>query len=196
VHPDRRQLSPRLSRYTAYALLAGLAGVTTSGQAWGQTTTTTSQGSVGCTAITQAAANGITARVGADDQTIGQPMSVTSMTCLGNFFNGVGLNVVTNLLNPGNLLAAVEGQICNLVKSEWTSLIGGAQCGLTLTGFNFGFGGLGGGLSCPKLSFGGGGPPVGGITLGAGGYGSGLYIKGQGLPPTGYVNPNPQAGTF
>ena len=185
-----------MTRMTTYALLAGLPLAAVCAPAWAQTTPTTGQGSVGCTAIIQAAANGITARVGADDQTINAPMSVTSMTCLNGFFNGVGLNVVTNLLNPANLLQAVEGQICNLVKSEWSQLIGGAQCGLTLTGFNFGFGGLGGGLSCPKLSFGGGGPPVGGITLGAGGYGSGLYLKGQGMAPTGYVNPNPQAGTF
>jgi hypothetical protein len=185
-----------MTRLTTLALCAALPAVALCSPAMSQTTTTTTAGSVGCTAITQAAANGLTARVGADDQSINPPLSVTSMTCLSNFFNGTGLNVVTNLLNPQNLLNAVEMQICNLVKSEWTSLIGRAQCGLTLTGFNFGFGGLGGGLSCPKLSFGGGGPPIGSIGLGVGS-GSGLYIHGQGMAPSGYSPPtNLKPGIF
>jgi len=185
-----------MRRLIPIALCATVAAMTLGAPAWSQTSTTTSTGSVGCTAITQAAANGITARVGADDQSVNPPLSVTSMTCLTNFFNGAGLNVVTNLLNPQNLVNAVEMQICNLVKNEWNSLIGSAQCGLTLTGFNFGFGGLGGGLSCPKLSFGGGGPPIGSIGLGVGS-GSGLYIRGQGMAPSGYTPPtNLQPGVF
>ena len=45
------------------------------------------------------------------------------------------------------LLQNVEGQICSAVKSTWTSFLSGStQCGITLTGINFGFGGLGGGL--------------------------------------------------
>jgi hypothetical protein len=185
-----------MTRLTTLALCAALPAVALCSPAMSQTTTTTTTGSVGCTAITQAAANGLTARIGADDQSINPPLSVTSMTCLSNFFNGTGLNVVTNLLNPQNLLNAVEMQICNLVKSEWTSLVGRAQCGLTLTGFNFGFGGLGGGLSCPKLSFGGGGPPIGSIGLGVGS-GSGLYIHGQGMAPSGYTPPtNLKPGIF
>jgi hypothetical protein len=185
-----------MTRLATLALCAALPAVALCSPAMSQTTTTTTTGSVGCTAITQAAANGLTARVGADDQSINPPLSVTSMTCLSNFFNGTGLNVVTNLLNPQNLLNAVEMQICNLAKSEWTSLVGRAQCGLTLTGFNFGFGGLGGGLSCPKLSFGGGGPPIGSIGLGVGS-GSGLYIHGQGMAPSGYTPPtNLKPGIF
>ena len=78
------------------------------------------------------------------------------------------LNLVTNLLNPANLLQTVEGQLCNAVTSTWNSWLGNVQCGLTVTGFNFGFGGLGGGLSCPKLTFGGGGPPIATIGLGVG----------------------------
>ena len=157
-----------------------------------QTTTT---GSVGCAAITQAAVNGATARIQADNSNIQAPQSVTNLTCLNNFFNGVGLNVITNLLNPGNLLQAVEGQICQAVQQSWSQLIGPAQCGLTLTGFNLGFGGLGGGLSCPKLSFGGGGPPI--TTLGIGPNGSGgLYINGTATPPTGYTLPNLPPGSF
>jgi hypothetical protein len=159
----------------------------------------TSSGSVGCTAVTQAATNGMTSRIGADDKSINPPQSVKTMTCLDGFFNGVGLNLVTNLLNPANLLTAVEGQICSLVKQEWNSLLGGAQCGLTLTGFNLGFGGLGGGLSCPTLSFGGGGPPIGSVSTGTGsgiGSGSGLYIQGNGLSPTGYPLPNVPPGSL
>lgn len=161
-----------------------------------QTSTTT--GSVGCATLVQAAANGMTARMAADQATIQQPKSVTSLTCLGNFFNGVGLNLVTNLLNPGTLLQAVEGQICNAVQSTWNSWLGQVQCGLTVTGFNLGFGGLGGGLSCPKLSFGGGGPPISTIGLGVGtnGSGSGLYINGNGMAPTGYTLPASPLGSF
>ena len=149
----------------------------------------TTTGSAGCAAITQAAANGMQARIAADDQSINPPKSVTSLTCLSNFFNGVGLNLVTNLLDPTTLLQDVEGQICNTVQSTWSSLLGSAQCGLTLSGFNLGFfGGLGGGSFCPGLSFGGGGPQIG--TIGIGGNGSGgMYVNGSGTGPTGYTLP-------
>ena len=156
-----------------------------------QTTTT---GSTGCAAITQASVNGLNARIQADDSNINAPQSVTSLTCLDNFFNGVGLNLVTNLLNPANLLQTVEGKICNLVQQTWNSLLGKIQCGLTISGFNLGFGGLGGGLSCPKLSF-GGGPPIATIGIGMGSTGSGLYINGAGTAPTGYSLPNVPQGT-
>jgi hypothetical protein len=159
---------------------------------------TTSTGSVGCATIAQAAANGMSARMAADQNTIQQPKDITSLTCLGNFFNGVGLNLVTNLLNPGSLLQAVEGQVCNAVQQTWNSWLGQVQCGLTVTGFNLGFGGLGGGLSCPSLSFGGGGPPISTIGLGTGtnGSGSGLYITGNGMLPTGYTALQNLNGTF
>ncbi len=169
------------------------------GRASAQTTITNSTGSVGCAAIVQAAANGMTARVGADDTTIKAPQSVTQMTCLDNFFNGAGLNLVTNLLDPAILLQAVEGKICGLVQSTWSSLLGSAQCGLSISGFNMGFfGGIGGGLSCPSLSFGGGGPPIASVGLGAGngGSGSGLYINGNGLAPTGYPASNIPPGAL
>jgi hypothetical protein len=177
-------------------LLAGCIAVA-AGPAFAQSSTT-STGSVGCTVIAQAAANGMSARIAADQNTIQQPKSVTSLSCLGNFFNGVGLNLVTNLLNPGSLLQAVEGQLCNAVQQTWNSWLGHMQCGLTITGFNLGFGGLGGGLSCPKLSFGGGGPPITTIGLGVGtnGSGNGLYIKGNGMLPTGYTALQNINGTF
>jgi len=169
-----------------YALAGGLA--LAAGPALAQSSTT-STGSVGCGVIAQAAANGMSARMAADQNTIQQPKSVTSLSCLGNFFNGVGLNLVTNLLNPGSLLQAVEGQVCNAVQQTWNSWLGQVQCGLTVTGFNLGFGGIGGGLSCPSLSFGGSGPPISTIGLGAGtsGSGSGLYITGNGMLPSGYT---------
>lgn len=154
-------------------------------------------GSVGCSAIVQAAANGQTARIGADNQTIKPPQSVTTLSCLSNFFSGTGLNLITNLLNPQMLLQNVEGQICNAVKSAWNSFLSGTnQCGITLTGINFGFGGLGGGLSCPKITFGGGGPPIGTIGIGTGNPGSGLYLHGTITAPPGYTLPPTPQGTF
>jgi hypothetical protein len=186
-----------MRRRDALALATFVAAATLAGPSLAQTTTgATTTGSAGCAAITQAAVNGMNARIQADDSNINPPQSVTSLTCLNNFFNGVGLNLITNLLNPANLLQAVEGQICNLVQQTWTSLLGKAQCGLTITGFNLGFGGLGGGLSCPQLSFGGGGPAIGTIGLGAGGAGSGLYINGTGTAPADYTLPTTPQGSF
>ena len=176
-------------------LLAGVAAAAAS-VAQAQTTGN-STGSVGCTAILQAAANGVTSRIAADNQTIQKPASVTTLSCLNNFFSGAGLDVVTNLLNPQTLLNAVEGQICQAVQQTWSNFLSGTtQCGLTLTGINFGFGGLGGGLACPKLTFGGGGPPIGGISIGNGGQGSGLYINGLVTAPPGYTLPPTPQGSF
>ena len=179
----------------ALALTTLLAAAAPAEHALAQTATT---GSVGCTALVQAAANGMTSRMAADNQTISQPTSVTQLSCLNNFFSGIGLNLVTNLLNPGTLLQSVEGELCNAVTSTWNAWLGHVQCGLTVTGFNFGFGGLGGGLSCPSLSFGGGGPPVSTIGLGVGtnGSGNGLYINGNGLTPPGYTLPQTPVGTY
>ena len=182
-----------MRRLATLILTALIASATLCDTVRAQTTTT---GSTGCAAITQASVNGLNARIQADDSNINAPQSVTSLTCLDNFFNGVGLNLVTNLLNPANLLQTVEGKICNLVQQTWNSLLGKIQCGLTISGFNLGFGGLGGGLSCPKLSFGGGGPPIGTIGIGVGSTGSGLYINGTSIAPTGYTLRNLPQGTF
>ena len=149
-----------------------------------------SDDTAGCTALAQAAAAGMSARVNADDQSIRPPQSVTQLSCLDNFFNGVGLNVLTNLLDPTSLLNSVEGKICSTVQSAWQSAIGSAQCGLTVTGFNIGFGGLGGGTFCPKLSFGGGGAAIGSVGVGVGSNGGGLYINGKAQGPTGYTLPS------
>lgn len=187
----------RLPPLPALALLAALP--LAAPPARGQIAGTTTAGSVGCTALVQAAANGLTARVQADDQRINAPQSVVNLTCLDNFFNGVGLNLITNLLDPATLLQSVQGRICALAQNAWTALLGRVQCGLTVTGFNIGFlGGFGGGLACPRLTFGGGGPPITtlGLGVGNGGSGNGLYIQGNGLVPTGYVNNGLRPGSF
>ncbi|MBC7799641.1 MAG: hypothetical protein H7Z10_03385 [Gemmatimonadaceae bacterium] len=106
---------------------------------------------------------------------------------------------MTNLLNPGNLLAAVQGRICSALTSTWNQLTGSLQCGITLTGFDLGFGGfggLGGGSFCPNISFGGGGPSWGSAGLGgtASG-GGGIVVNGASLAPTGYVVP-PSSGIY
>ena len=145
----------------------------------------------GCTVLAQAAASGLAARIAADNQTIKPPQSITTLSCLDNFFNGVGLNVITNLLDPGSLLDSVQGKICAAATQAWQNTIGSAQCGLTITGFNVGFGGLGGGSFCPRLSFGGGGAAIGSVGTGLSAGSSGMYLTGAGMPPTGYVLPNP-----
>lgn len=176
------------------ALVLGLALTTGIGPAVAQT-----QGSIGCTTLTQAAANAVTARIAADDRDIKPPQLIKELTCLDNFFKGTGLNVVVNLLDPNTLFQSIQGQLCNLITDKWNSLIGDVQCGLTLSGFDLGFfgsiggnigggGGAGAGLTCPKLAFGGGGPPI--ISIGTGPTNSGtLYFTGNGLPPTGYALP-------
>ena len=146
-----------------------------------------------CTTLAQAAADGLASRIAADDQTIKPPQSVTTLSCLDSFFSGVGLNVITNLLDPTSLLSSVQGKICSAVQSTWQNAIGSAQCGLTVTGFNVGFGGMGGlgsGIMCPRLSFGGGGTSIGSIGTGLGaGQSSGQFLSGTGVPPTGYTLP-------
>ena len=149
----------------------------------------TDSGSANCALITQAAARGIASRIQSDDQNISAPESVTSLSCLGNFFNGIGLNVDTNLLNPGNLVAAIQGKICAAVTSTWQNMIGSVQCGLTITGFDMGFGGFGGGDFCPQLSFGGGGPNWGSVGLNGNAHGGGVLVNGSSMAPTGYSVP-------
>ena len=172
-----------LSMTIIATLLPGVAAAQTA--ATGTTTTTT--GSQACATLVQGAATGLATRIAEDQTSIQPPKSVTQLTCLSNFFNGTGLNMVTNLLDPAKLLQSVEGQLCTAVNQEWQSIVGSAQCGLTVTGFNLGFGGLGGGLMCPRLTFGGGGPPIGSVS--SSGTNSGQissYFNGQPSVPTGY----------
>jgi hypothetical protein len=166
--------------------IAALALIST--QAVAQTATT---GSAACAALTQAAANGAAARIAADNQTIQPPNSVTNLTCLNNFFNGTGLTIIANLFDPTNLLKAVQGQLCQLVQQTWNDVLGGTgQCGITLTGFNLGFGAgnLGGGSFCPRLTFGAGGPPIGTIGVGPGNSTT-LPVQGTTTLPIGYTPP-------
>ena len=142
-----------------------------------------------CTTLAQAAAAGLAARLAADDQTIQAPQDITTLSCLDGFFNGVGLNVITNLLDPTALLGSVEGKVCAAAQNVWQSYTSGAQCGVTVSGFNVGFGGLGGGTFCPKLTFGGGGPTIGSVGAGLGNGQGGLSLTGTGVPPTGYTLP-------
>ena len=167
-------------------LLAGLLLVAPA-MALGQTAT---NGSAGCAVINQAAIDGMNGRIQADDHVLTAPTSVTRLTCLDNFFNGAGLNVLTSFTSSANLINAIKGQICAAVNSEWQAIIGSAQCGLSISGFDLGFGFSGTGLLCPTLSFGGGGPPLGGIGTGfQTGNGGSLYINGQATGPTGYTLP-------
>lgn len=146
-------------------------------------------GSANCTLITQAAADGISARIQADNHDIAAPQSVTTLSCLDGFFSGAGLNVITNLLNPANLLTSVEGKICNMATQAWSNMIGSLQCGLTVTGLDVGFGGFGGGAFCPRLAFGGGGPSWGTLGVGGSASGGGVIVNGTSLAPTGYIVP-------
>ncbi len=49
--------------------------------------------------------------------------------------------------------------------------------------------GIGGGLMCPRLSFGGGGPPIGTFGTGFGTSGN-FYVNGSPLAPSGYTLPS------
>lgn len=112
----------------------------------------------GCQTLIQAAATGLAAQIKSDDATIKQPESVTKFTCLGNFFSGMGLDVLTSGLDIASIAQAAMGKICSELTSAWDSLQGTAQCGLSVTGLDNNFSlGLGSGSFCPSLSFGGGG---------------------------------------
>ncbi len=145
----------------------------------------TSSSTAGCQALVQAAATGLAADMKADDATIHQPQSVTKFTCLGNFFNGLGLDVISNL-NIGSIAQAAMGKICSAITDEWNSLEGAAQCGLTVTGFDTNFNlGLGSGSFCPALNFGGGGSAL--ISAGTNTTGNNSWdVSGTTQLPQGY----------
>lgn len=112
----------------------------------------------GCQALIQAAATGKAAQIKTDDAMIRQPESVTKFTCLGNFFNGVGLDVLTNGLDIASIAQSAMGKVCDELNSVWDSLESSAQCGLNVSSFDNNFNlGLGAGSICPTLNFGGGG---------------------------------------
>lgn len=169
------------------AVIAATTPLARAGNATGTSQADTGS-TTGCADLAQAAANGITAEIAANNQIVQPPQSVTQLSCLGNFFNGVGLNVITSLLNPSDLLQSVEGKICGAATQAYQSAVGTAQCGLTITGFNLGgFGNLGFGNFCPSLSLGGSGPTLGSIGTSLNGNGqSSLYVNGQTITPSGY----------
>lgn len=142
--------------------------------------------SSGCQTLVQAGATGLAADLKADDATIHKPKSVTKFTCLGNFFHGVGLDVVSNKLDLASLAEAAMGKICSELTSEWDSLQSAAHCGLSVTGLDTNFNlGLGVGSFCPNLSFGGGGDSL--ISAGTNTTGKQSWIvSGQSQLPSGY----------
>ena len=136
--------------------------------------------SEGCTALMQAGADAISGQIALEDGTIKQPQSVRSLSCLGDFF-GNGLSLLTSVTDIGALVNNMAGQFCATLKNAWEAQLGIANCGLTVTGINFGFG-LGGGNSCPKLTIGGGGATLGQFGTGGGG----TYVPSYSQQPTGY----------
>ncbi len=147
---------------------------------------TTGASTAGCQTLVQAAATGLAADMKADDATIHQPQSVTQFTCLGNFFNGIGLDVIANGLSISSIAQAAMGKICSAVTTAWDNLQGAAQCGLTVTGFDTNFNlGLGAGSFCPALNFGGDGGAL--ISAGTNTSGSSSWdIPGGTQLPDGY----------
>ena len=186
-----------LSVAAALVSIQGHAQTTSSGASGA----TTSTGSVGCAALTQAAATAVNERVQANDAYEKQPDSVNGLSCLSNFFNGTGLNLITNGLDPAALLQAVEGQIggqvCQAAQAAWGNAMGSTQCGLSLSGVNLGLGfGSSSGLMCPSLSFGGGGPPIATAIAGTSSGTTDLYINRSPQLPTGYSLSNLVDGVF
>lgn len=131
----------------------------------------------GCKALVQAAATGKAAQIKTDDAMIQQPESVTKFTCLGNFFNGLGLDVLTNGLDIASIAQSAMGKICNELSSVWDNLESATQCGLNVSSFDDNFNlGLGAGSICPTLDFGGGGDTL--INTGVNTGGTSSYSDG------------------
>lgn len=146
------------------------------------------QASPGCEDLTRAAAAGMELRIAADDEQIQPPVSVRDLTCMDFFFNGDIFNVMTDFEGAlvGMLTSAAMSAACNLAREAWNATLGNIQCGITLQGFNIGFGGsLGGGNFCPVLALGGGGATLGSATLSAGAR-SAPYTPVSPMAPTGY----------
>lgn len=139
----------------------------------------------GCQALIQAAATGKAAQIKTDDALIRQPESVTKFTCLGNFFNGIGLDILTNGLNIASIARAAMGKVCDELATAWDSLESAAQCGLNVSSFNDFNLGLGTGSICPTLNFGGGGDSLINSGLTTSGQ-SNFNVDGRTQLPDGY----------
>ena len=147
--------------------------------------------SEGCAALMQAGADAISGQIALENGTIKQPQSVRSLSCLGDFF-GNGLSLLTSVADIGALVNNMAGQFYATLKNAWDAQLGAANCGLTVTGINYGFG-LGGGNFCPKLTIGGGGATLGQFGTGGGGTGvvrsqvtrnAGLALPGRMMAPS------------
>jgi len=170
-----------MRRMIAAIVAVGLAGVPAAASA--QVTNGASQS---CAALAQAGVDAATAQIVTEDQTIQPPQSVRGLTCLDGFFNGTGLDVLVNFANFGNLVGAIQGQLCAAVTNAWRSTLGTAQCGLSVSGFDLGFGNLGGGSFCPRLNIGGNGSQLANFGVGTGGAQTGFYVNGVQQLPSGY----------
>ncbi len=172
-----------MRRMIAAVVATGLAGVPAAASA--QVANGASQG---CAALAQTGVDAAAAQIAAEDQTIQPPQSVRGLTCLDGFFNGTGLDVLVNFANPGNLIGAIQGQLCAAVTNAWRSTLGNAQCGLSVSGFDLGFGGLGlgGGNFCPRLNIGGNGSQLANFGVGTAGAQTGFYVNGVQQLPSGY----------
>ncbi|MFT9092443.1 MAG: hypothetical protein ABF479_15800 [Gluconacetobacter sp.] len=140
----------------------------------------------GCSQVVKAAQDGLNATLAADNQTIRQPKDIRQFTCLGNFFNGVGLNVLTKGIDIASIAEAAAGKFCSALTDTWTSMIGTVQCGLSVTGFNANFGAnLGGGTICPVINVGGGGDTL--VSAGTNPSGASSWdVTGVSQLPDGY----------
>lgn len=139
----------------------------------------------GCNALIQAGLDASSGQIRTEDDTIRQPTSVKSLTCLGDFFGG-GLKLLTSLTDVSSLINSMAGQFCTALRNAWESQLGSANCGISVTGINFGFGGLGGGSFCGTLTIGGGGGQLGSIGVQTGGGGGSSYVPTYNQRPTGY----------
>ena len=167
-------------------LIAAVAAVGLAGAPVAASAQVANGASQGCAALAQAGVDAATAQIAAEDQTIQPPQSVRGLTCLDGFFNGTGLDVLVNFANPGNLIGAIQGQLCAAVTNAWRSTLGNVQCGLSVSGFDLGFGGLGGGSFCPRLNIGGNGSQLANFGVGTGGAQAGFYLNGVQQLPSGY----------
>lgn len=139
--------------------------------------------SAGCDALVRAASDALSARLQYDSQAVKKPTSVRDLTCLDGFFNGIGLQLFTNMTDVGALLDNLGGRLCSALQSAWEAEVGSLRCGLTVTGFDFGFGAARGNNFCPTLSIGAGGAA---LFQGGVGAGSGYYLPTQTSAPTGF----------
>ncbi|WP_287994627.1 hypothetical protein [Acidiphilium sp.] len=192
-----------MTRFPAALLIASAISLPLSITARAATgaTTSTAEQTAGCAAMAAGAQAGASAQISADSNVLTAPKPVTQLTCLSNFFHGVGLNLMTSMFSASTLTALfqdVEGQICASVNQAWQNATSSvSQCGISISGFQIGgFGTTGFGNFCPQLSFGGGGANLLDVTGSPSlGENTGIYVNGTSLMPDGYPPPQPTQGS-